>query len=296
LARSRITLLDGAVGTELGARGVETPAPLWSAAAVERAPEVLASIHRDYAAAGATVHTAATFRTTRRAAGERWRELAVRAVAIARAAVPPGHRVAGSIAPLEDCYRPDLSPPAPRPEHRALAEALAEAGVDLLLCETFAHPGEALVAVEEAVRTGLPTWASFTAGPSAELLTPEELTEAARRAVGAGAQAVLVNCVPASRTAELVARLAHLGVPVGAYANAGAPAEGMGWVDAPPGALGDGDMPARAAERSAAASAYAERARTWLAAGATIVGGCCGTSPAHVAALRRIVTKRALRG
>src|SRR6185436_12595780 len=105
-----------------------------------------------------------------------------RAVAIARAAVPAGHRVAGSLAPLEDCYRPDLSPADPRPEHRELARALADAGVDLLLCETFPHAGEALVACEEAVATGLETWVSFTAGPDGSLLSPAEVEAAAREA------------------------------------------------------------------------------------------------------------------
>src|SRR5262245_12037015 len=103
-----LTVLDGPVGTELAARGVPTPAPLWSAWALVHAPEVVADIHRDYAAAGATVHTTNTFRTKRRSAPANWEELARKAVAIVRGTVPQGHRVAGSIAPLEDCYRPDL--------------------------------------------------------------------------------------------------------------------------------------------------------------------------------------------
>src|SRR6185436_19015238 len=109
-----------------------------------------------------------------------------RAVAIARAAVPAGHRVAGSLAPLEDCYRPDRSPADPRPEHREMARALAAAGVDLILCETFPHVGEALVAVEEAVATGIPTWIALTAGPGADLLSPGEVARGAREAVARG--------------------------------------------------------------------------------------------------------------
>lgn len=267
----RLRVLDGPVGTELDRRGVALPPPRWSAAAIDEAPDVLAAIHRDYARAGATIHTAATFRTTRRAAGEGWERLAHRAVEIARASTDSTHLVAGSIAPLEDCYRPDLSPADPRPEHRALARTLAGAGVDLLLCETFAHAGEALVALEEAVATGLPAWLALTAGPSADLMSPRAMADAAREAVGRGAQAVLVDCVPASRTLEYVEALAacELGVPIGAYANAGRADEGMGW---------------GADERDAAAR-YLEHARRWVAAGASIVGGCCGTGPAHVAAL-----------
>jgi S-methylmethionine-dependent homocysteine/selenocysteine methylase len=272
-----VVVLDGPLGTELGARGVATPPPLWSAAALACAPEVVRQIHADYARAGATVHTANTFRTKRRQAGAAWEALAARAVALARAAVPAGHRVAGSIAPLEDCYRPDLSPPDPRPEHRELARALAAAGVDLILCETFPHVGEALIAVEEAVAAGVPAWASFTAGPEADLLSPDEVARGAREAVARGAAAVLVNCVPATRTLAYVERLAGCGAPFGAYANAGAPEEGIGW-----GSAG-----------SDAAAAYAALARQWIAAGATIVGGCCGTGPAHVAALAELARERA---
>lgn len=268
-----LTILDGPLGTELASRGIPTPAPLWSALALEQAPEVVGAIHRDYVAAGATVHTANTFRTTPRSAPDRWEKLARRAVQIARAAVPPGQRVAGSVAPLEDCYRPDLSPPDPRPEHRALCRLLADAGVDLLLCETFPHVGEALVAVEEAVATGIETWVAFTAGPEANLLTPAEIEAGAREAVRRGARAVLVNCTPATRTLAFVERLGGLGVPFGAYANAGAAAEGIGWGDTAAG-------PAR----------YAALAEAWVRAGATLIGGCCGTGPEHVHALGRLAS------
>lgn len=267
-----IVVLDGPLGTELDRRGVPTPLPRWSAGAIDDAPDVVRAIHADYARAGATVHTANTFRTKRRTVGDAWERLARRAVALARDAVPSGHRVAGSIAPLEDCYRPDLSPADPRPEHRELARALASAGVDVILCETFPHVGEALVAVEEAVRTGVPAWLSLTAGPDADLLTPAELEEGAREAVRRGAAAVLVNCVPADRTLAYVERLAAIGVPFGAYANAGRPDDRVGWR-----ALDE--EPERAAER------YARIADAWIASGATLVGSCCGTGPAHVAQL-----------
>ncbi|MBL8610023.1 MAG: homocysteine S-methyltransferase family protein, partial [Myxococcales bacterium] len=83
--------------------------------------------------------------------------------------------------------------------------------------------------------------------------------------------AVLVDCSPASTTAAWVARLAPLDVPFGAYANAGTPEEALGW----------GKDPDAEAERYLACTA------SWVDLGATIVGGCCGTSPAHVAALAR---------
>jgi S-methylmethionine-dependent homocysteine/selenocysteine methylase len=188
------------------------------------------------------------------------------AVFLAREALAPGSRLAGSMAPLEDCYRPDLSPDDPRPEHRELARVLADAGVDLLLCEAFPHAGEGLVAVEEAVATGLPAWMAFTAGPEGELMTPQEMGAAAKEAARRGASAVLVNCVAADKTLAYVEALLEAGVPVGAYANAGA----------------DWEAPVET---------YVAHAREWVAAGATIVGSCCGTSPAHVAALAALGEK-----
>lgn len=265
-------MLDGPLGTELDRRGVSLPAPAWSARALDVAPEVVAAIHRDYVAAGATVHTTNTFRTKRRSVGDRWEELLQRAVRIARESVGE-LRVAGSIAPLEDCYRPDLSPGlASREEHREVAQALARAGVDLLLCETFPSDVEALVAVEEAVRTGLETWASLL-----PMTADFPLRDAARRCVDAGARAVLVNCLPAKETLEKIEQLADLGVPFGAYANAGDERDGYG----------------RGAEPEVAAQRYAELARRWVDAGATIVGGCCGTGPAHIALLASLSAPQA---
>jgi S-methylmethionine-dependent homocysteine/selenocysteine methylase len=272
-----IKLLDGPLGTELGARGVVTNLPQWSAAAIDQAADVIAAIHRDYADAGATVHTANTFRTKRRTVGSDWDRLARDAVRIARRAVPASHRIAASIAPLEDCYRPDLSPgQEARGEHRELAQLLADAACDLLLCETFPHVGEAIVAAEEAVRTGVETWVALTAGPDASLLTPAAMAEGARRAADAGAAAVLVNCTPATDSLRFVEALAdaRLGLPIGVYANAGRPDDQIGWQSsAEPGA-----------------DTYALFAMQWVDAGATLLGGCCGTGPAHIASLRRMIS------
>jgi S-methylmethionine-dependent homocysteine/selenocysteine methylase len=265
-----VVVLNGPMGTELVRRGVAAPPPAWSAHALDVAPDVIAQIHRDYAAAGATVHTANTFRTQRRSVGGQWEALARQAVRIARESVPPGHRVAGSIAPLEDCYRPDRSlGEAAGEEHAELARALADAGVDLLLCETFPHAVEAMVAVREAVRTGIETWVALTAGPDASLMTPQGMREAARACAGEGAAVVLVNCTPATQTLRYLEALAQVGAAFGAYANAGSAGDRIGWgVNVEEGAAN-----------------YAHWARAWIDAGATVVGSCCGTGPRHVAEL-----------
>jgi S-methylmethionine-dependent homocysteine/selenocysteine methylase len=185
--------------------------------------------------------------------------------------------VAGSVAPLDDCYRPDLSPTADvaEAEHRELAAVLADAGCDLLLCETFPHAGEAMIAVEACVATGLPVWVSLTPGPDGGLLSPGDIADAARDALRRGAAAVMVNCVAAPRAVEYVRALASAagGAPFGAYANAGRPDDRIGWQSPGP--------------SPGAAARYADHAAEWVAAGATLVGSCCGTGPRHIAELAR---------
>lgn len=271
-----IVLLDGPVGTELARRGVPTPLPLWTAAAIEDAPKVLGAIHADYAAAGATVHTANTFRTdpySLRADPDpdRWRRLTDAAVAITRSAIGAG-RVAGSMAPLEDCYRPDLSPSASvaTEAHGRMAFGLRDSGVDLVLCETFPHSGEALIAAAAALETGLPVWLSLTVGPLGDLLADDLVESTLREAVSRGVEAVLVNCARPERISQLLPRLVDLGVPFGAYGNVGEPDPDVGWRSA--GDSGPGS--------------YAAQVQRWVELGATLIGGCCGTTPAHIRAIR----------
>jgi S-methylmethionine-dependent homocysteine/selenocysteine methylase len=174
------------------------------------------------------------------------------------------------MAPVEDCYRPDLSPgAAARAEHRAVASALAKAGCDRILCETFAHGTEASVAAEEALATGLPVWMSLTAGPFGDLLSPKALAEIAEDLASSGIERLLLNCIAATRMDAYLDALGSLSVPIGVYANAGREEEALGWGSSGP----------------RAAQAYADLAERWANAGATVIGGCCGTGPRHIRAL-----------
>ncbi|MBX3230475.1 MAG: homocysteine S-methyltransferase family protein [Labilithrix sp.] len=255
-----LMLLDGPMGTELERRGVSTEGRGWSAYAIDAAPDVVRSIHEDYVRAGAELHRANTFRTQPGVFPVEWRVLLGKAVRLAREAA--GSRVIGSIAPVEDCYRPELSPSSDeaRRAHDAVARAFVEEGISRVVCETFPHAGEARVAVECAVRAGLETWVALTAGPDGALMTPAAMEVAARDCVAAGASAVLVCCTGAEITRSYVERIAKVGAPFGAYAN------------------GYGVAPDR----------YAALAAEWVRAGAGIVGACCGTGPAHVARLRSL--------
>ena len=278
LAQGPPLLLDGATGTELERRGVPSELPLWSARALLEAPELLARIHAEYVAAGAEVVTANTFRTQRRTLAHaglagRTRELTRCAVELARRSTQGAPRrifVAGSMAPLEDCWRPDRVPEdeALAREHAEHAENLRAAGVDLLLLETFGTLREALAALRAARTSGLPVWASFACDAQGRLLSGEPLAEALAAARALGPLALLVNCLPPSHVEPALAALRACGLPFGVYPNLGAPTAG-----------------GKRRTEELDPAALAALTRRWVAAGARIVGGCCGTTPAHLRAL-----------
>jgi len=298
LASGRVLLLDGATGTELQRRGVDTGLPLWSARALLEAPDVLRAIHMDYAAAGADIITTNTFRThrrtlTRASLGERTRALTALAVKIAREAAQQADRkifVAGSMSPLEDCYSPQLVPPDGELwiEHAEMARDLAQAGCDLLLVETMNTIREAVIAARCAATTGLPVCVSFVAGLNGlppdqvsgaadetlarvTLLSGEPIAEAVQAVQRLRPAVILINCVPLAYIDRAFdeLRAAHRG-PIGLYANVGHADDQIGWT------LTDDVQPA----------AYAQHARYWMRQGAAIIGGCCGTTPAHIAVLK----------
>jgi S-methylmethionine-dependent homocysteine/selenocysteine methylase len=280
-------LLDGALGTELERRGAAATLPLWSTHALLRDPALVAKVHAEYVAAGAEILTANTFRTQRRVLaragiGERAPELTALAVELARrAARAPRDRVfvVGSAPPLEDCYHPERVPDAAAlaDEHALHAAHLAAAGVDGILIETMNTIREAVAAARAARAHGVPFWVGFTCWEGAALLGGEPLDAALAAAAAEGADAVLVNCLPASNVPACLPALRAAGLPLGVYANLGAPGVSEG-----PGST-----------EPYAPEPFAEHATRWLAAGARIVGGCCGTTPAHIAAIRRRLAARA---
>jgi S-methylmethionine-dependent homocysteine/selenocysteine methylase len=273
------------MGTQLERLGAGTRLPLWSARALMESPEIVLAIHRAEAAAGAEILTANTFRTHRRTLARegleaRSAELTRLAVALAReAARGAGHStfVAGSLSPLEDCYRPDLTPDgeALEREHAMQAESLAAAGADLILVETQNTVRELAAATRWAKATGLPVIASMITDGQSHLLSGETIEEAVRSLASLNLDALSINCVPARRLAGDLASLARAapGLPLAAYGNLGPPTGEDRTVFA------DDVSP----------EDYAVLAREWLAAGARIVGGCCGTTSAHTAALRRML-------
>lgn len=272
-------VLDGATGTELERQGCRSPAPLWSADALLSAPDVVEAIHRDYVAAGADIVVANTFRTnprTLRAVGlqERGAELNRRAVDLARRAVR-GHDVlvAASVGPVEDCYHPERVPAEGvlQDEHAEMAAWLGAAGLDLIWIETMGMVREARAAASAAVDAGLPFAVSFVIQENGNLLGGEHLEDAVAAMEILNPLAVGLNCIPPRGLTLILPRLRQVtSRPLAAYAHINNPVPLRGW----------------SFSQRATPSEYASYAQQWLALGVTIVGGCCGTTPAHIAAVR----------
>jgi S-methylmethionine-dependent homocysteine/selenocysteine methylase len=277
-------VLDGAMGSELLRLGGQAAATLWGVGTLLEQPALIREVHRRYAEAGAEALATATFRIApyslrRIGLATRTAELAHLAVCLAREGAEQAGRgalVLASQTTLEDCYRPDLVPgdDVLAVEHRATAEALAAAGPDGLLLETFNTVREARIAAEAATATGLPVIVSFTCIPDGKLLSGENARAAAEAVVIPGVAAVGVNC---TRVPDLLAALTRVAegctLPLVAYANNAWYDADSAWLEAQP------LEPQR----------YAFCARGWLAAGARMVGGCCGTTPAHIAAVADMV-------
>jgi S-methylmethionine-dependent homocysteine/selenocysteine methylase len=290
---SFVTLLDGGTGRELKRIGAPFQQPEWSALALIEAPDFVTRVHQSYVDAGADVITTNTYAVVPFHIGEDrfaacGANLAALAGSLARAvadAAPRAVAVAGSLPPVCGSYRPDLVDIIrARPFLAVLIEALAPF-VDHWQAETLSSLSEADLVAELTAPTGKPLWLSFTLddthpGAVARLRSGESVTDAARLAQRAGATAILFNCSQPEVMADAVrAARAACDLPIGVYANAFPPQ--------PEEAEANAVLLDIRADLDPAG--YAGFAAAWKQAGATILGGCCGIGPEHIAALRVLI-------
>lgn len=299
LEKGQPVLLDGANGTELVRRGIR-----WRKHGLLTDADAVQKLHEDYLAAGADVIRTNTFQLNPRIYRNVFRSLehmrhigapglenltprlvrtsvALAKQARAKAAMESRAAIAGVLSPLEHCYRPDLAPgpEQARREHEAVARIFADEKVDFLLLESMNTIAEAKAALEAGRATGLPVWVSFVLGPEGELLSREPLEQAAKEMEKGGADAVLVNCSPPADVSAAIAKLGKsCARPFGGFAHIGRFSPPSWKFEFFPQFIETEHWPA---ER------YADEAQRWREQGATIVGGCCGTRPEHIAALRQ---------
>ncbi len=295
LSESEWLILDGALATELEARGCNLADALWSARVLMENPELIYQVHYDYFAAGARCAITASYQATPQGFAARGLnkaqslalitqsvELAKRARQdyLAQQETQPTLLVAGSVGPygayLADGseYRGDYALPEAEMMafHRPRVQALLEAGADLLACETLPSFAEAQALVKLLAEfPASAAWFSFTLRDAEHISDGTPLRDVAAF-LNAQPQVIAlgINCVALESVTpalQLLQTLTHK--PLVVYPNSGEQydATSKSWHSAPSGCT------------------LHDKLAEWQQAGARLIGGCCRTSPEDIAAI-----------
>ena len=287
LGSGGVAVLDGGLATELERRGADLRDPLWSAKVLVEDPDAIRSVHRAYFDAGADVAISASYQATfeglagRGIGRDEAGRLMRRSVELAREAADDGRVVAASVGPYGAMlgngaeYTGDYD----KDEDELVAfhvpriEALAEAGPDVFAVETIPSFVEAR-ALARALETvpEIPAWVSFSCRDGGHICDGTPIGSAAEVVASApGVVAIGVNCTSPLHVERLVETVrATTDRPVVCYPNRGSFWDPMRrtWTDPP-------RQDARPPLRPVA----------WKQAGASLIGGCCGTTPEDIAAI-----------
>jgi len=282
LQSRRRLLFDGGMGSELTACGIQ-PSP----AANLSAPDAVLAIHRAYREAGADVLISHTFSANpltlaKSGDADQLSRYVAEACRLAREALGGEGFLAGDLGPTGEFLEPYgiLSPDEMRQAFARTAEALAREGVDLFLVETMTAPDEMRLAAEacRSAAPELPLAVSMSFDPVPDgYRTNMGVTaaEAAKAMDEAGADIIGCNCgsIAPDQMADVVRAFGEVTpLPILAQSNAGRPELKDGMVHYP-----------------LSPEEFAADCAGILAAGAQLVGGCCGTTPAHIRALRHVM-------
>ena len=281
----RPLISDGAMGTLLNQRGISFEQSFDSLNLSN--PALVAQIHREYIDAGATMIQTNTFSANRYKLAQHGQEHLIRdintsAVELARRVVLASFKdvlIAGDVGPLGVRLAPfgRVQPEQARQAFAEQIEALSEAGVDLLIIETMTD----LFEVDEAIRAtreidpSLGIIASMTFTRDDRTLLGDSPAKVARHLAESGADVIGVNCSGGPSQILHILREMHLAVPsarLSAMPNAGWPQQVGGRIMYPAGA-----------------DYFSEYALAFWQTGAVVIGGCCGTTPLHITAMRKAI-------
>ena len=273
----RPAILDGGMGTELARRGMAA-----GAVACVRHAEAVLEVHRAYLEAGCDAIITNTFSTNRIYAETHGvdldpAEVNRAGVDLARRAAGDARLVLGDVGPTGQMLEPYGTYTEEQFEatYREQAQWLADAGVDALIIETMSAVGETRCALRACRETGLPVIASIsvmTAADGGRTMMGDRAGDCAEALAADGAAAFGLNCgdLGPDDLAQVVAEVkGRAPGPIAVQPNAGRPR------------LVDGES-----VFDLAPEAFVRGVRRCADAGATILGGCCGTTPAHIDALR----------
>ena len=299
LDAKRVVIMDGGTGTEISRRGVTIDPKLsWSANANITSPDMVRDIHRDYILAGAEIIITNTFSTSRATLAidglsEQTKEINEQSARLAmearRSCDAEGTVViAGSMSAFEPKGHPEITPSYEKAldDYREQVKILAGAGVDLIVLEMFSRTVDLKAAIEAATETGLPIWVGLSCENHDGQIylgllgrhAGETIADAVIASSSPNVKAFCIMHSPPQITADALRELKICTpLPIGAYAHGGRIDDANGVA---PEASREGQSLAGTDPEK-----YLDYAYEWVACGATIIGGCCGTTPEHIKVL-----------
>jgi 5-methyltetrahydrofolate--homocysteine methyltransferase len=284
LNEKKLLVSDGATGTNLIQRGL--PSGKSSEEWVLEKPEEILNLHRDFITAGSDIILTSTFggsrlRLEQSGLSDRFFEINSRAVALAKEAVKNTQvLIAGSMGPLGQMLQPMglLSHEDAKNFYKEQAQVLSDSGVDILLVETQFDIDEAVIGVEAALSTGkVPVICSFSFDRGTKTMMGVSPTKFAQSIGKLGVAALGINCGKsiADNQNALNELSGATDLPIWFKPNAGMPKT-----------TDNGHL-----SYDITPEIMASQVNTWVSSGARIIGGCCGTSPAHLKAIAETVRK-----
>jgi len=280
-------IMDGAMGTELMRRGIELPLPLWSSIANIEEYDHVATIHKEYIESGCNVITTNTFRTTPRTfmkAGytdadalklsKKSFKMAVKAAKNAKNA--KNILIAGSIAPLEDCYVPSEFPGKiiAKNEFQFLTDMVSKSGVDIILFETMGSYKEIETALQVSEYIKMEKWLSIILKDKNHLLDNTKIEKVVGLAMRSNIDMLLINCTSTKIITDALPSFLKLWKGKwGTYPNAGK------------------SMPTKEGIFTSVLSddQFSKEISHYISLGASLVGSCCGSTPDTIRKIFNII-------
>ena len=209
---NQIKILDGAMGSELISRGEKLPPHIWSASTNLTNPNLVYRIHKQYIKTGVNYITTNTFRTTPRSfekigfnkdeAYKTAKKSFNLAIDMAKKASNGKIKILGSIAPLEDCYLPNLFPGQnkAKKEFQEIGKWFSKSGIDIFILETMNSIIETETCLQAISQYNIPIWVSYNLLNSEQIRSGESLKKAIQMLNKYSVDCLLLNCNPLTRT------------------------------------------------------------------------------------------------
>lgn len=276
-----VVLLDGGLGQEIYRRAHSVSSPLWSVAVMQEQPEVVMAVHIDFIRAGAKTLSLNTYTATPTRMGKQGmldqlagtHQQAFGALARAIDTTGASVDIAGCLPPLAASYQgqPARTFEDLREEYALLVKL--QAAADVFLIETMTNTLEARAACAAASDLGKPYGVAFRLEANGKLKSGETMGEAVAAVSPYAPTAVMLNCCGPEVVSAAMPALAGIHPCVGGYANAFKSVEAL---------ASGGSVDALEAREDVSPQAYMAHVQQWLTDGATVVGGCCDITPAHI--------------